>query len=224
MRTRSAIAILTAASLLTGCGSTNSEVKDSSAADITVTVDETELGTTTNITLVTTASTSTHLVKTTRMTTTTTPQTTTELVTMAMTEPESTTTEPEPTHEEVQPEAPTDVQVVEGNVCPVTGITLQYTKAYCIYERPLNVQDGVMWYGGHEERYYSENVLPGPGLAIPGRHHGDDGTIRDAEGYICVAADYSFLPYGSIVVTSLGPAKVYDTGCAWGTIDIYTCW
>ena len=224
MRTKSAIAILTAASLLTGCGSTNPEVKDSSAADITVKVEETESGTTTSTASLTTASTSTHPVKTTRMTTTTTPQTTTEIVTQTQTETELAATETEPIYEEAQPEAPTEAPVVEGNVCSVTGIALQYTKAYCIYERPLNVQEGVMWYGGHKETYYSENVLPGPALAIPDRHHGDDGTIRDADGYICVAADYSFLPYGSIVVTSLGPAKVYDTGCAWGTIDIYTCW
>lgn len=43
MKTKSAILILTAASLLTGCGSLNSEMKDSSAVDITVEVDELEL-------------------------------------------------------------------------------------------------------------------------------------------------------------------------------------
>lgn len=224
MRTKSAIAILTAASLLTGCGSTNPEVNDSSAADITVKVEETELGTTTDATPITTVSTYQHPVKTTGTTTATTQLDTTESV--AQTEPESTATEPvyEETKLYEQSEVSNDSLVAEGNVCPVTGITLQYTKAYCIYERPLNAQDGVMWYGGHKETYYSENVLPGPGLSIPDRHHGEDGTIRDADGYICVAADYSFLPYGSIVVTSLGPGKVYDTGCAWGTIDIYTCW
>lgn len=57
---------------------------------------------------------------------------------------------------------------------------------------------------------------------IPGRYVGSDGVIRDANGYICVAA--SDLPIGSIVETSLGTGKVYDTGCAAGTTDIYTNW
>ena len=52
----------------------------------------------------------------------------------------------------------------------------------------------------------------------------DDGTVRDGEGYICVAANTSYLSRGSIVKTSLGPAKVYDSGCAFGIIDIYTNW
>ena len=41
-------------------------------------------------------------------------------------------------------------------------------------------------------------------------------------GYICVASsDYS---KGTVVETSLGTGKVYDCGCASGTIDIYTNW
>ena len=49
-----------------------------------------------------------------------------------------------------------------------------------------------------------------------------DGTIRDEDNYICVASsDY---PKGTVVETSLGMGKVYDSGCASGTIDIYTDW
>ena len=236
MKTKSAIPILTAASLLTGCGSLNSEMKDSSAVDIVVTVDELELCTdvaeTAETLLFTTTATSTSRTISTSTTTTTT--TATEAVTEApVVETEPITeapTEPEPVYvaapveTETEPVIQADAPATGENVCPVTGITLQYTSAYCIYESPLTRQAGVVYYGGHKETYYSENVLPGPGLAIPDRHHGDDGTIRDADGYICVATDYSFLPYGSIIVTSLGPGKVYDTGCAWGTVDIYTCW
>lgn len=239
MKTKSAILILTAASLLTGCGSLNSEMKDSSAVDITVEVDELELCTdvveTADTLLFTTAATSTSRTTTTTSTTTTTAitETTTTVTEAPVVETEPITeapTEPEPVYvaalveTETEPVIQTDAPATGENVCPVTGITLQYTSAYCIYESPLTRQAGVVYYGGHKETYYSENVLPGPGLAIPDRHHGDDGTIRDANGYICVAADYSFLPYGSIIVTSLGPGKVYDTGCAWGTVDIYTCW
>lgn len=238
MKTKSAILILTAASLLTGCGSLNSEMKDSSAVDIVVKVDELELCTdiaeTADTLLFTTVATSTSRITTTTSTTTTTETTTTvteapvvetEPITEAPTEPEPVyVAAPVETETEAEPVIQADAPATGENVCPVTGITLQYTSAYCIYESPLTGQAGVVYYGGHKETYYSENVLPGPGLAIPDRHHGDDGTIRDANGYICVAADYSFLPYGSIIVTSLGPGKVYDTGCAWGTVDIYTCW
>lgn len=57
---------------------------------------------------------------------------------------------------------------------------------------------------------------------IPGRHVAEDGTVRDEDGYICVAA--SDLEYGSTVETSLGTGKVYDTGCAAGTTDVYVDW
>jgi hypothetical protein len=236
MKTKSAILILTAASLLTGCGSLNSEMKDSSAVDIAVEVSELELCTdiaeTADTLLFTTAATSTSETTTTTSTTTTTATTTTvteapvvetEPITEAPTEPEPVYVAA-PVETETEPVIQTDAPATGENVCPVTGITLQYTSAYCIYESPLTRQAGVVYYGGHKETHYSENILPGPGLSIPDRHHGDDGTIRDADGYICVATDYSFLPYGSIIVTSLGPGKVYDTGCAWGTVDIYTCW
>lgn len=86
----------------------------------------------------------------------------------------------------------------------------------------LTKKKGVNYFNGHRETYYSQKVLPGGGLKIPGRHIASDGTIRDADGYICVASsDY---PKGTVVQTSLGAGKVYDTGCASGTIDIYTDW
>lgn len=104
------------------------------------------------------------------------------------------------------------------------NIILQYSAVYNVSDNPLSVSKGALYFDGHKETYYSQRVLPGSSLAIPGRHVADDGTVRDAEGYICVAADYSYLPYGSVVMTSLGPAKVYDTGCAAGTVDVYVDW
>ena len=86
----------------------------------------------------------------------------------------------------------------------------------------LTPEKGVVYFNGHRETYYSQKVLPGGGLNIPGRHVAPDGTIRDKDNYICVASvDY---PWGTVVQTSLGPGKVYDSGCASGTIDIYTDW
>lgn len=88
----------------------------------------------------------------------------------------------------------------------------------------LTPSKGVNYYNGFRETYYSQKILPGYGLKIPGRHIASDGTIRDGNGYLCLAAHKDDFARYSIVQTSLGPGKVYDTGCAKGTIDIYTDW
>ena len=86
----------------------------------------------------------------------------------------------------------------------------------------LTKSKGVNYFNGHRETWYSQKVLPGKGLKIPGRHVDSRGLVCDGDGYICVASsDY---PKGTIVETSLGTGKVYDSGCASGTIDIYTNW
>ena len=101
-------------------------------------------------------------------------------------------------------------------------LSMEYSAVYSY--NGLSKQRGAIFYNGHRETYYSEKVLPGNGLRIPGRHVADDGTIRDENGYICVAADPSYMARGTVLITSLGPAKVYDSGCAYGTIDIYVNW
>lgn len=88
----------------------------------------------------------------------------------------------------------------------------------------LTPSKGVVYFNGHRETYYSQKVLPGYGLKIPGRHVASDGTVRDKDGYIVLAAHFDDYKRGSIVETSLGMGKVYDTGCAKGTIDLYTDW
>lgn len=103
-------------------------------------------------------------------------------------------------------------------------ITLQYSARYNVSSNPLTAHKGVVYYNGHKETYYSQRVLPGNALNIPGRHVADDGTVRDGDGYICVAANTSYMSKGTTLMTSLGPAKVYDCGCAYGTIDIYVNW
>lgn len=93
---------------------------------------------------------------------------------------------------------------------------------YVISSGGLTPSKGRIWYNGHTETYYSQKVLPGGGLAIPGRHIASDGTIRDADGYIVLASDD--YPRGTVVETSLGAGKVYDTGSGSGNIDLYTDW
>ena len=101
-------------------------------------------------------------------------------------------------------------------------LKMEYSAVYSY--NGLTKRRGAIYFNGHRETYYSEKVLPGNGLNIPGRHVADDGTIRDGDGFICVAADPSYMAKYSTLITSLGPAKVYDTGCAYGTVDIYTSW
>ena len=101
---------------------------------------------------------------------------------------------------------------------------MEYSLDYEASSTRLAKSKGAIYYNGHKETYYSEKVLPGASLNIPGRHVANDGTIRDGEGYIAVAANTSYLSKGTIVKTSLGPAKVYDSGCSYGVIDIYTSW
>lgn len=123
---------------------------------------------------------------------------------------------------------PIDQVVNVGTKAKSTGvsdnITLQYSERYNVSSNPLTAFKGVVYYNGHRETYYSQRVLPGNGLNIPGRHVADDGTIRDGDGYICVAANSAYMQKGTTLMTSLGPAKVYDCGCAYGTIDIYVNW
>lgn len=104
------------------------------------------------------------------------------------------------------------------------GYTLQYSAVYNVTEGHLTKSNGSIRYNGHRETWYSTNEGAGKytAVSIPGKHVADDGTIRDADGYICVASsDYRFY---TTLMTSVGPAKVYDCGCSHGTIDVYTCW
>ena len=75
----------------------------------------------------------------------------------------------------------------------------------------------------HKETFYSQRVLPWWNLQIPWRHVANDGTIRDKDWYICVAANY--IPKWSTIMTTLWPGKVYDTWkMKWKWIDIYVNW
>ncbi len=93
---------------------------------------------------------------------------------------------------------------------------------YIIPAGGLTPSAGRISFGDHTETYYSQQVLPGGGLNIPGRHVASDGTVRDSDGYIVVASDD--YEKGTVVETSLGTAKVYDCGSGSGNIDIYTDW
>ncbi len=139
---------------------------------------------------------------------------------------EDTESQPEETEaEEPQEEAPAETTAEAQSASSSASTTTASSSGG--YNMPsgsgvLTRSGGVNYYNGHRETWYSQRVLPGGGLHIPGRHVDDRGIICDGDGYICVASsDY---PKGTVVETSLGTAKVYDCGCASGTIDIYTDW
>ena len=81
---------------------------------------------------------------------------------------------------------------------------------------------GEIYWGGWRWTWYSEKVLPGGGLDIPGRHT-EGGYVRDGDGYICLASDA--LDYGTVIATPFGSyGLVYDCGCDYDTIDVYVSW
>ncbi len=89
----------------------------------------------------------------------------------------------------------------------------------------LFVSRGTIKWNGHKWTYYSEKVLPGGGLDIPGRHVDEDGFVCDVNGYICLASDLRYIARGTIIDTPFGKkGKIYDTGCDYGTIDCYVSW
>lgn len=79
------------------------------------------------------------------------------------------------------------------------------------------LRDGVVYSEGKKFTYYSQSVLPGGGLDIPGRHT-DGGFVKDGDGYICIASDKE---NGTVVDTPWGQGKVYDSGVSGEHYDVY---
>lgn len=102
--------------------------------------------------------------------------------------------------------------------------TQKVTPTYTYTGGGLTKRGGVYWNPntGLKETWYSQKVLPGGGLNIPGRHVNDEGFVCDGDGYICVAS--STYAKGTIIETSRGMGKVYDAGCAPGVLDVYVNW
>lgn len=79
--------------------------------------------------------------------------------------------------------------------------------------------DGVWYDENYRYTWYSSNAAYH--YRTPEWSAGSDGIYRDSEGYVVVASsDYA---QGTVIEdTPFGAAKVYDTGCASGTLDVYT--
>lgn len=122
-------------------------------------------------------------------------------------------------------------QIVEE---PTEEYTEPYTEEYADYSEDYSEpyygggsyesdgfqQEGVRYYEGRTETWYSSNTA---------YHYrtsewtvDDEGYYRDSEGRYIVAA--SDVPEGSEIETSKGTGIVSDSGCDDGVTDFYVAW
>lgn len=80
---------------------------------------------------------------------------------------------------------------------------------------------GIVNWGSYRFTWYSQNVLPGGGLDIPGRHVNSTGFVCDCDGFIVAATAYG---RGTTGNSPWGAWKSYDTGVSGNTVDLYTNW
>lgn len=85
---------------------------------------------------------------------------------------------------------------------------------------------GIIRWHGCTFTYYSQRVLPGGGLKIPGRHVDKRGFVCDKDGYIVIASTVNMKKKHAVVATPFGKfGKVYDCGAGssrWR--DVYVAW
>lgn len=95
---------------------------------------------------------------------------------------------------------------------------------YDVIYTPVDFQNlGIINWGGWSWTFYSQQVLPGEGLTIPGRYVDYNGYVCDENDYICLAS--SSLDKGTVVDTPFGKmGKVYDCGCPTYILDVYVDW
>ena len=88
-----------------------------------------------------------------------------------------------------------------------------------IYTLSQFMRAGVINWSGYKFTYYSQSVLPGTGLKIPGRYVNADGYVCDESGYICLAGS---APMGTVYDTPFGyQGKIYDRGTSGNHLDVY---
>lgn len=88
-----------------------------------------------------------------------------------------------------------------------------------LYDLQTFMFNGVINWQGLKFTYYSQSVLPGSGLEIPGRHVNNDGYVSDGDGYIVLAGS---APKGTVYDTPFGyQGKIYDRGTVGNHLDVY---
>ena len=86
---------------------------------------------------------------------------------------------------------------------------------------PNLMSAGVVNWGGYRFTWYSQKILPGGGLNIPGRHVNGAGFVCDGDGYIVAATAFG---HGTTGNSPWGAWRSYDTGVSGNTVDLYTNW
>jgi hypothetical protein len=88
-----------------------------------------------------------------------------------------------------------------------------------LYSLDQFIFSGVVNWAGYRFTYYSQQVLPGAGLLIPGRHVNPGGYVSDGGGYIVLAGS---APKGTVFDTPFGyQGKIYDRGTSGNHLDVY---
>lgn len=85
---------------------------------------------------------------------------------------------------------------------------------------------GRIHWGVYSYTWYSQRVLPGYGLKIPGRHLDEQGFVCDKDGYIVVGSSVANKRKRVIVATPFGKyGKTYDCGYIGSRhFDCYVAW
>lgn len=119
--------------------------------------------------------------------------------------------------EKVTQEATTRIVEKGTKSRPAVARTSSSSNLYSLRDLQFH---GVINWGGFRYTYYSQQVLPGGGLRIPGRHVNAGGFVADGDGYIVLANDR---PKGTVLPTPFGyMGKVYDRGTYGNHLDVYT--
>lgn len=113
--------------------------------------------------------------------------------------------------------------IIESEKPDETQMNTTSLKDDALYSASKFMTLGIIKWGGWQWTYYSEKVLPGKGLEIPGRHNDSEGYVCDENDYICLSS--SSLSKGTVIDIPFGKqGKVYDTGCPMNVVDVYVSW
>lgn len=146
-------------------------------------------------------------------------------------EEETTTTETITTSTEISTTEPITEEITEQTTTDTTTTEKPTETQYTPSPRlePHTSEDGyvtpeffrkhgVIYGNGYVFTWYSEKVLPGGGLDIPGRWS-DGNYVRDEDGYIVMA--HETLPMGTVIDSPFGEGKIYDRCPTPGVVDVY---
>lgn len=129
---------------------------------------------------------------------------------------------PAETATSTQAQANTNSNTAQATQAPVQSAAPAASSAYIYSVNDLIFHGRINW-SGMQYTFYSQSVLPGHGLNIPGRHVSAAGFVCDGDGYIVLASDY--YARGTVINTPFGaPGKVYDafgTGQPSWRFDVY---